>query len=78
MRGWGSYVIEIYERSLCQSYASAYREGIKVGETETREDALRQVEAMTGDSYECFAVDADGTVLDLTGTCPGCLAEVVA
>lgn len=40
-------MIEIYERSLCQSYASAYRAGIKIGEAETREDALKQVEAMT-------------------------------
>lgn len=33
-------MIGIYERSLCQSYASAYRAGIKIGEAETREDAL--------------------------------------
>lgn len=43
-------MIRIYERSLCQSYASAYRAGIKIGEVETREDALKQVEAMTEDS----------------------------
>lgn len=67
-------MIEIYERSLCQSYASAYRAGIKIGEAETREDALKQVEAMTEDSYQCFAVDDDGTCIDLTGTFPGCLA----
>lgn len=48
-------MIGIYERSLCQSYASAYRAGIKIGEAETREDALKQVEAMTEDSYQCFA-----------------------
>lgn len=29
-------MIGIYERSLCQSYASAYRAGIKIGEAETR------------------------------------------
>ena len=52
-------MIGIYERSLCQSYASAYRAGIKIGEAETREDALKQVEAMTEDSYQCFAVDDD-------------------
>lgn len=67
-------MIRIYERSLCQSYASAYRAGIKIGEAETREDALKQVEAMTEDSYQCFAVDDDGTCIDLTGTFPGCLA----
>lgn len=67
-------MIGIYERSLCQSYASAYRAGIKIGEAETREDALKQVEAMTEDSYQCFAVDDDGTCIDLTGTFPGCLA----
>lgn len=46
-------------------------------EAETREDALKQVEAMTEDSYQCFAVDDDGTCIDLTGTFPGCLAGVV-
>lgn len=66
-------MIRIYERSLCQSYAGAYRAGIKIGEAETREDALKQVEAMTEDSYQCFAVDDDGTCIDLTGTFPGCL-----
>lgn len=35
-------MIGIYERSLCQSYASAYRAGIKIGEAETREDARLQ------------------------------------
>lgn len=70
-------MIRIYERSLCQSYASAYRAGIKIGEAETREDALKQVETMTEDSYLCFAVDDDGTCIDLTGTFPGCLAGVV-
>lgn len=70
-------MIVIYERSLCQSYAGAYRAGIKIGEAETREDALKQVEAMTEDSYQCFAVDDDGTCIDLTGTFPGCLAGVV-
>lgn len=67
-------MIGIYERSLCQSYASAYRAGIKIGEAETREDALKQVEAITEDSYQCFAVDDDGTCIDLAGTFPGCLA----
>lgn len=71
-------MIRIYERSLCQSYASAYRAGIKIGEAETREDALKQVEAMTEDSYQCFALLEDGTVLDLRGRFPGCLAGVMA
>lgn len=35
-------MIGIYERSLCQSYASAYRAGIKIGEAETREDERLQ------------------------------------
>lgn len=30
-------MIRIYERSLCQSYASAYRAGIKIGEAEAGE-----------------------------------------
>lgn len=68
-------MIGIYERSLCQSYASAYRAGIKIGEAETREDALKQVEAMTEDSYQCFAVDDDGTCIDLTGTFPTLTAD---
>lgn len=71
-------MIGIYERSLCQSYAGAYRAGIKIGEAETREDALKQVEAMTEDSYQCFALLEDGTVLDLRGRFPGCLAGVMA
>lgn len=66
-------MIRIYERSLCQSYAGAYRAGIKIGEAETREDALKQVEAMTEDSYQCFALLEDGTVLDLRGRFPGCV-----
>ena len=33
---------------------------------------------MTEDSYLCFAVDDDGTCIDLTGTFPGCLAGVMA
>ena len=51
-------MIGIYERSLCQSYASAYRAGIKIGEAETREDALKQVEAMTEDSLAWRILDA--------------------
>lgn len=51
-------MIRIYERSLCQSYASAYRAGIKIGEAETREDALKQVEAMTEDSYQLLEARA--------------------
>lgn len=46
-------MIRIYERSLCQSYAGAYRAGIKIGEAETREDALKQVEAMTPPCTQC-------------------------
>lgn len=71
-------MIEVYERSLCQSYASAYRAGIKIGEAATRDEARAMVEAMTEDSYQCFAVDEDGTCIDLTGTFPGCLAGVMA
>ncbi len=67
-------MIRIYERSLCQSYASAYRQGIEIATTGTEEEALSIVEAMTEDSYQCFAVDDDGTCIDLTGTFPGCLA----
>lgn len=70
-------MIRIYERSLCQSYASAYRQGIEIATTGTEEEALSIVEALTDDSYQCFAVDDDGTCIDLTGTFPGCLAGVV-
>lgn len=30
-------MIRIYERSLCQSYASAYRQGIEIATTGTEE-----------------------------------------
>lgn len=69
-------MIGIYERSLCQSYASAYRQGIVVASTGTEEEALSIVEALTDDSYQCFALLEDGTVLDLRGRFPGCV-EVV-
>lgn len=32
-------MIRIYERSLCQSYASAYRQGIEIATTGTEEEA---------------------------------------
>lgn len=69
-------MIEIYERSLCQSYASAYRQGILIGEADDEAGALSIVESLTDDSYECFALLEDGTVLDLRGRFPGCV-EVV-
>lgn len=66
-------MIRVYERSLCQSYASAYRQGIVVASTGTEEEALSIVEALTDDSYQCFALLADGTVLGLRGRFPGCV-----
>ncbi len=69
-------MIGIYERSLSQSYASAYRQGIVVASTGTEEEALSIVDALTDDSYQCFALLEDGTVLDTRGRFPGCL-EVV-
>lgn len=66
-------MIRIYERSLCQSYASAHRRGIVVATTGTEEEALSIVEALTDDSYQCFALLEDGTVLDTRGRFPGCL-----
>ena len=65
-------MIRIYERSLCQSYASAYRQGIEIATTGTEEEALSIVEALADDSYQCFALLEDGTVLDLRGRFPGC------
>lgn len=53
-------MIRVYERSLCQSYASAYRQGIVVASTGTEEEALSIVEALTDDSYQCFALLEDG------------------
>ena len=38
-------MIRIYERSLCQSYASAYRAGIKIGEAETIEEGVSFLDA---------------------------------
>lgn len=66
-------MIGIYERSLCQSYASAYRQGIAVASTGTEEEALSIVEALTDDSYQCFALLEDGTVLDTRGRFPNCV-----
>ena len=67
-------MICIYERSLCQSYASAYRAGHpELATTGTEDEALSIVEALTDDSYQCFALLEDGTVLDLRGRFPGCV-----
>lgn len=64
-------MICIYERSLCQSYMSAYRQGILLAKTDDEDEALSIVEALTDDSYQCFALLEDGTVLDLRGRFPG-------
>lgn len=66
-------MIGIYERSLCQSYASAYRQDILIGEADDEAEALSIVESLTDDSYQCFALLEDGTVLDLRGRFPGCV-----
>ena len=60
-------MIRIYERSLCQSYASAYRQGILLAKTDDEAEALSIVESLTDDSYQCFAV------LDLRGRFSGCV-----
>ena len=60
-------MIGVYERSLCQSYASAYRQGILLAKTGDEAEALSIVESLTDDSYQCFALLEDGTVLDLRG-----------
>jgi hypothetical protein len=60
-------MIRIYERSLCQSYASAYRQGILLAKTDDEAEALSIIESLTDDSYQCFALLEDGTVLDLRG-----------
>lgn len=39
-------MIRIYERSLCQSYASAYRQGIEIATTGTEEDELLKIADM--------------------------------
>ena len=36
-------------------------------------EALSIVESLTDDSYQCFALLEDGTVLDLRGRFPGCV-----
>lgn len=49
-------MIRIYERSLCQSYASAYRAGIKIGEVcekcrdEIDYDQVRRRKAKAGEA----------------------------
>ena len=66
-------MIGIYERSLCQSYASAYRQGILLAKADDEAEALSIVESLTDDSYQCFALLEDGTVLDLRGRFPRCV-----
>lgn len=66
-------MIRIYERSLCQSYASAYLQGILLAKTDDEAEALSVVESLIDDSYQCFALLEDGTVLDLRGRFPGCV-----
>lgn len=66
-------MIGIYERSPCQSYARAYRQGILIGEADDEAEALSIVESLTDDGYQCFALLEDGTVLDLRGRFPGCV-----
>lgn len=58
-------MIRIYERSLSQSYKSAYRQGILIAKTDSEGEALKIIESLTDDSYQCFGVTDDGTVLDL-------------
>lgn len=67
----------IYERSLCQSYASAYRAGQLIAVCDGKEEAVSAVEAITCDSYYCFALGEDGTCIDLMGSHLQCLAEVM-
>lgn len=54
-------MIRIYERSLCQSYASAYRQGILLAKTDDEAEALSIVESLTDDSYQCFALYWEAT-----------------
>lgn len=60
-------MIRIYERSLCQSYASAYRAGIKIGEAETREGALVSDEVSltlsTSNTQTLFSEEGGGMVV---------------
>lgn len=41
--------------------------------TDDEAEALSIVESLTDDSYQCFALLEDGTVLDLRGRFPGCV-----
>ena len=70
-------MMRIYERSLGQSYASAYRQGILIAKASDYDEALFIIETLTDDSYQCFAVDDYGTVTDLGGSLFGHLASVV-
>ena len=69
-------MLKVYERSLCQSFASALKQGTVVATAQTREEAQGIVDELTEDCYHCFAVDEDGTCIDVFGTYPGCLAGV--
>lgn len=63
-------MICIYERSLCQSYMSAYRQGILLAKTDDEAEALSIVESLTDDSYQCFALLEDGTRARHAGPVP--------
>lgn len=70
------------EIKTCEQYvldqleqARAERDWLR-GELEQAQDeaeALSIVESLTDDSYQCFALLEDGTVLDLRGRFPGCV-----
>lgn len=52
-------MIRIYERSLCQSYASAYRQGILLAKTDDEAEALSIVESLTDDTGFSGRLDED-------------------
>lgn len=49
-------MIGIYERSLCQSYASAYRQGILIAKTDDEAEALSIVVTFDNSDY-CYTKD---------------------
>lgn len=59
--------MRVYERSRCESFAHAIRRNIVIGRFYTTEEAVAFMQDVVDDSYTCFAVKDDGTVVTPDG-----------
>lgn len=75
----GEDMVEIYERSLGQSYQSAYRAAIIYTRCSSEKTAKRTIFRLADnwDPYYTFGVTKDGTVIDWHTTFPRLLAPEV-